>query len=148
LRRAPGYFNAKEKAALLRRSKRGPADEWFIDFSGSEPYVQWRAAGLELAAGNWTWQATVAGQSLVACGKWREVCWHRNAECDYLELERVLSGGWKLGRQMLLARKDKFLFLADSLRARGKSAREIRHRTSLALAPAVEWIGNSDTRDG
>src|SRR5947209_3059843 len=100
LRRAPGYYNAKEKAALLRRSKIGPRDECFVDFSRGEMHVECRTAGINLAAGNWTWQAAVAGQALLACGNWREVCWHQDAGCDYLELELPLTDGWKLGRQV------------------------------------------------
>src|SRR4029078_3541856 len=49
LRRRPGYYNAAEKAALLRRGKQSPHDELFVDFAGSAVNVRLTAADIQLA---------------------------------------------------------------------------------------------------
>jgi hypothetical protein len=143
----PGYYNAAAKAALLRREKKGPPDELFIDFSGPAVHVELLAAGRLLASGPWTWEATTDGAPLAAAGKWSEVCWHREDSCDYLEIELPLAGGWKLERQMLLARPDRFLFVADALLGPGSEAVEICYQQALPLAGNVNCQPARETRE-
>jgi len=148
LRGRPGYYNAGAKVALLRRGKTTPHDELLVDFSGSEVYVELRAGGHSLLAGDWTWEASAAGQPLTAEGDWTEVLWHREDDGDYLEIERQLSDGWKLERQMLLARKDGFLLVADAVLGPVTSPVEIRHAQSLPLAKELTFDGAKETREG
>lgn len=115
LRRQPGYYNPSAKVALLRRARHGPRDELLVDFRGSDAVIRLTVAGEMLASGPWTWQTTVGGMPLLPTGSWTESCWHRDAACDYLELEVELSAGWRVERQMLLARRDRFLLIADAV---------------------------------
>lgn len=165
LRKQPGYYNAAEKVALLRRAKKQPHDELWVDFRASDVQLRLAAAGVTLIEGPWTWQASVAGQPLAAAGAWRESCWNRDADCDYLEIELPLAGGWKLDRQFLLARKDRFLFVADALigpaaGASGQptngsprpgppagSAAEIHYAASLPLADSIAFAPANQTRE-
>jgi hypothetical protein len=111
--------------------------------------VELSAAGRELISGGWTWHATAGGEVLAAAGEWAEVCWHREPACDYLEIELALSGGWKLERQAFLARKDRFLLLADALIGpSGGAAAEIRYRSSLSLASDAALGAAGETREG
>src|SRR4051794_1399957 len=48
LKAQPGYYNAQAKAALLRRSKKTPHDELFIDFSQRECHVRLLAEDIPL----------------------------------------------------------------------------------------------------
>lgn len=153
LKRPPGYYNARAKTALLRRGKRQPHDELLVDFQGPEVEIGLKASGALLAEGTWRWQATAGGQSLLPAGVWEESCWHRDAQCDYLELELKLSAGWRLERQMLLARKDRFLFLGDALIGPSASdpegdALELRCGSSLPIAENIEWSAAPETREG
>jgi hypothetical protein len=153
LRRVPGYYNPAAKVALLRRAKRQPHDELLVDFAGPDVWIGLKAEGLLLADGIWDCQAKVAGQPLIAMGAWEESCWHREAACDYLELELQLSAGWRLERQMFLARKDRFLFLADALigphaAAANGDASELRLTSSLPLATDVAWTAAKQSREG
>src|SRR5688572_10741805 len=97
----PGYYNAAANAALLRRGNRGPHDELFVDFLERDIRIALRAAGSPLVDGPWGWQTTIQGEELTAVGEWEETCWHRDKECDYLEIELRVTGGWRLERQML-----------------------------------------------
>jgi hypothetical protein len=153
LQRAPGYYNEAEKVALLRRAKRPPHDELLVDFHGSETDIALKAAGIRILEGAWSWNASAAGQALTAIGNWQESCWHRDWRCDYLELELTLNGGWRLERQMLLARRDRFLYLADAFIGpfndeAATPVAEIRHTSSLPLARDMAWSPARQTREG
>jgi hypothetical protein len=158
LKRSPGYYQPTAKVALLRREKKEPQDELFVDFSGREVQLELRAAGAPLASGAWIWQATAAGKPLSATGPWSEVCWQREKECDYLQIELPLSSNWKIERQMLLARKDQFLFLADALLSPGGAntstsgtephGLEIHYAQSLPLAAESSFDLARETREG
>src|SRR5262245_17444955 len=127
--RQVGYYDAKAKVALLRRDKRPPHDELLVDFSAAETQLELRVAGNLLIQGNWNWQATSSGRSLTAQGQWEEVAWHHEKSCDFLEIELSLSHGFKLERQVFLARNDQFLFLADCLVGpKDVKPGEIRHQ--------------------
>ena len=149
LRRPPGYYNAAEKVALLRRDRKKPHDELLVDFRGRDVQLKLSAAGLPLIHGAWTWRATAAGQPLAAVGLWEESCWNRDADCDYLELSLKLNDGWRLDRQMLLARKDRFLYLADALVSPQREALrdETRYATSLPLADRTLFVPAAETRE-
>jgi hypothetical protein len=146
LKAKPGYYNAEAKAALLRREKTGPHDELLVDFSGDEVRIELVAAGKVLARGDWSWRATVDGTALAAAGAWSEMCWHREDACDYLEIELPLAGGWKIERQMLLARKERFLFVADALLGPG-TAGDLAYEQGLALSAGVDCRATQDTRE-
>lgn len=148
LSRQPGYYNAAAKVALLRRSKRQPHDQLLVDFQRPEIHVALKAAGALVVDGTWDHHSTVNGRPLEAKGAWIESCWHRDARSDYLELERELTDGWRLERQMLLARKERFLLIADALVGPGSEPVEIRHAFSLPPAEAVAWSGAKETREG
>jgi hypothetical protein len=147
LKAKPGYYNAAAKTALLRRSKKAPHDELFVDFSRPEVHIDLIASDLRLLSGNWTWQAIAAGKPLVSQGPWTEARWHRDDDCDYLEIELSLSQGWKLARQMLLARRDRFFLLADSLISPNADRVEIRHSQSLPLSPIAALAPAHETRE-
>ncbi|MEM9660036.1 MAG: hypothetical protein AAF961_16855, partial [Planctomycetota bacterium] len=65
---------------------------------------------------------------------------------DYLELGVDLTEGARLERQIVLARNDKFLILADYFKA-GRSA-DLRHRWGVTLAEGCKFFGEKETREG
>ena len=135
-------------AALLRRAKKPPHDELFIDFSRSNLRLALAAGDIRLAKGDWTWQATVNDERLELEGPWTAVCWQSKKAFDYLEIELPLSNDWKLKRQMFLAREDRFLLLADALISPETEPVEIRYSTSLPLAAGVALSAAKETREG
>jgi hypothetical protein len=148
LRRRPGYYNAEAKAALLRRAVRPPHDELFAGFRSSRVEIALLAAGVPLAAGDWTWQATANQEQLASEGSWSVAVWRSNKAFDYLEIELPLSAGWKLKRQMLLAREDRFFFLADALIGSEEKPVELRYSTSIPLTAGSTFRPARDTREG
>ena len=148
LQKKPGYYDAAARVALLKRQKQTPHDELLVDFSRPEVHVELVAGGVPIVRGDWTWQAKAEGRALSPVGEWNEVCWHREDSCDYLEIELPLSDGWRLERQMLLARQDKFLFLADALLGPSPATVEIRYEQGLALAEDARCELARETREG
>jgi hypothetical protein len=67
-------------------------------------------------------------------------------DVDYLELELPLTAGWRIQRQMVLARKDEFLFVADAVL--GPSVGTIDYRCTAPLASGVTFAGEAETREG
>lgn len=150
LRQKPGYYNAEAQAALLRRTKTAPHDELFIDFSRPECHVELRASGATLLNGPWTVQASAGGQPLAPAGSWRESCWERDEAYDYLEIDLPLAGGRLLERQMLFARQERFVLLADALigPSGNSAANELHYQGSLPLDAQAAFRPAAETREG
>jgi len=74
-----------------------------------------------------------------------EVCWHSDNECDYLELEVKLSGGWRLQRQYLYGREDCFLWIADVLL--GNESAKIEYSCPWPIGSAYQVVPSEETRD-
>jgi hypothetical protein len=63
-----------------------------------------------------------------------------------LELETKLTAGWRIQRQMMLARDDQILFLSDALL--GEEPAAITYRSELQLARGVQFLPANETREG
>ena len=99
-----------------------------------------------LLAGEWTSEVTIDGWVWKTENDWEEVCWHTDEDVVYLEIETKLTAGWKVQRQMLLARKDGFVLLADAVL--GEEAASLSYRSVLPLADGLRWLPADETREG
>jgi hypothetical protein len=97
-------------------------------------------------SGQWDTHLTADGTQLEPESDWEEVCWHTDDDVDYLELELRFGGDWRLQRQCIMAREDRFLFLADALV--GPAAAEIQYASCLPLAPGVGFQAEQQTHEG
>ncbi|MEQ8836939.1 MAG: hypothetical protein RID07_09065, partial [Lacipirellulaceae bacterium] len=132
--------------AILRTNWSRKAARVAVDFSGSAIQLEVSAGGRTLFAGPWDFGSEADGTLLRPTGTWEEVCWFSDEEVDYLELSIDLVGGGTLERQILLARDDDFLLLADNVMR--PQADLITHTWSLPLAEGVAFEPNSETREG
>lgn len=148
----PALHHKSDRRAILRRTSQPPFDSFEVDYSQPDLRIDLILADRDVFTGIWTSTLWIDGQSLGVQGSWEEVLWHSDEDVDYLELELPLEGGWKLQRQMLLARNDQFLFLADALL--GEEAlspdqtAEIHYQARLPLAEGIRFEGSSDSHDG
>jgi hypothetical protein len=141
----PSTFAEKSCLALLR-SDWGPSPATVaIDFSGVGMRVAGATDGRMLFEGVWTASSRRDGQLLKPAGEWDAVCWFTDKDVDYVEFQLDLEGGARLERQVLLARKDGFLLLADHLQADATAALE--HAWQLPLGDGLAWCGEAETRD-
>lgn len=132
--------------AVLRTDWSRKAARMAVDFSGDVIQLEISAGGRKLFAGPWDFGTEADGTLLRPTNGWEEVCWYSDDEVDYLELSIDLVGGGTLERQVLLARDDDFLLLADNVRR--PQADQITHTWSLPLAEEIAFEPNSETREG
>ena len=88
-------------------------------------------------------EVRVAGELLSSDSEWQELCWSSDDDMEYVELELDLSDGWRVQRQMLLARADRFLFTADAVL--GPEPGPIDYRRTLPLPKAVRFKSEPET---
>lgn len=159
---APPASGASEAAAIsiLRTRWSAPADWLRIDHSHADLRLELCSGGKLLLSGVWEFSVAAQGETLAAEHSneepgWRHVCWHSDADCDYLELEFPLVRGWRLQRQTLLSRKDRALLLADALL--GPAGTEVdpnappprlRYQGRLPLASGAAFAPAAESREG
>jgi hypothetical protein len=94
------------------------------------------------------WQLDISrnGRRAKPVSEWEEVLRVSDENADYLELSADFSEGLQVERQILLARKDRFLFLADAIVA--QSPGKLDYRACLPLASATRFDGAEESREG
>jgi hypothetical protein len=99
-----------------------------------------------LWSGAWTLGVQVDGEPVLPTSPWDAVCWVSDDDADYLELEIELAEGLRVQRQMLLARRDRFLLLADAVLSERPA--ELGYRGAIPLSAATAWREACETREG
>jgi len=146
-RRYPEHSDHCEwsSVAIMRTDWRRSAPTVAVDYSAPELQLEVWAGPRRVVSGTWTWQTTVDGQPLEPIGSWEEVCWFSDDDVDYLELSIELAGGARLERQILLARDELFLLLADYVL--DAKAGVLRHQYRLPIDDRLAFQGEKETRD-
>jgi hypothetical protein len=119
-----------------------------IAYASDPLSLELQVGGRQLLAGNWTSETTCDGHTVSIDGTWDELCWQSDKDCDYLELSIDLADGFRLDRQILLAKKDAILFLTDVLLATEHAPGVLRHSLHLPWGRDVTWQPEAETRDG
>jgi len=117
-----------------------------VAYPGSSVRTELACDGQVLWAGPWDVEVFRDGQRIEPDGPWQETCWLSDKSVDYLELQLVCRGGIRVDRHILLAKRDRFLFLADAVLGRRRA--ELDYRASLALGERVSFQGAKQTREG
>ncbi len=97
-------------------------------------------------SGPWTHEIRIDGQTLAPPSEWSEVCWHSDDDLDYQEIQACLPNDWVLQRQVIMAREDHFLLMADALL--GPCDARIEYCADLPLAAGVKFEPAGETREG
>jgi hypothetical protein len=119
-----------------------------IAYANDPLTLELQVGGRQLLAGNWTSETTCDGHTITVDGTWDELCWQSDKDCDYLELSIDLADGFRLDRQILLAKKDAILFLTDVMLATEHAPSALRHSFHLPWGRDVTWQPEAETRDG
>jgi hypothetical protein len=99
-----------------------------------------------LCSGPWELEVRCHGRLQQPTSDWQEVCWTSDDDVDYLELEIELTGGLRVQRHVLLAREDRFLFLADAIL--GEQPADLDYRGCLPLSQGITFQPAGETREG
>jgi len=99
--------------AMLRPSWSRSSEQLWVAYSGSDVRIEMASGRDRLLSGVWAAEVRLGGRTLTPRGNWEQTCWNSDEDVDYLELEIALSEHVRLERQILLARKDRLMLLAD-----------------------------------
>jgi len=132
--------------AILRRNWNRDDERIAVLFSGQSSEIELVSSGRVVASGAWRFGITQQGRQLEPVSDWEVSCWYTDADVDYLELEIEVTGGVKLERQIVLAREDRFLLLADAVMSPRRC--DLEYRSVLPLAPGIEFHGARESREG
>jgi hypothetical protein len=136
-----------EAAAAVLQSGRGRAVcRLTVAYPGTTVRTELICRGRLLWSGPWELEVRCDGLPAQPCSDWKEVCRVCDDDVDYLELEIHLTGRLRVQRQMLLARQDRFLLLADAVL--GTAPAELEYRGGIALGRGVGFRGSRQTREG
>ena len=99
-----------------------------------------------LFSGPWQLNVRRDGKAVMPVSDWKDVCWISDEDVDFLELEIELDGDLRVQRTMLLARKDRFLLLADAVL--GNEPAKLEYLGVLPLQPGISFDGADESREG
>jgi hypothetical protein len=142
----PAFHSESAETSILRSVWGAEREQLSLTFGQRRLMCELETRRGLICMGEWKTELRLAGKLLSPTTDWDEVCWVSDEDCDYLELQMSFDGGVCLQRQILLGRKDHFLFVGDALLE--CSGRLIEHRFTLPLAPGVTFQGAAETREG
>jgi hypothetical protein len=147
----PAFNSEWAELAVLQTDWSARATRLTVAYSGPTVRIELQSDRELLLGGTWELEVRAGGVLAQPRGSWSEVCWVSDADCDYLELELELSGSMRVQRQILLSRKDQFVFLADAMlgadAAPSAAPSELAYRGRLPLAAGITVRPAAETRE-
>ena len=145
---APAANNETAGVTLLRPNWSRSRERLVVARHGSQLRTELACGRDVLWSGIWTCEVRRDGVPLVPepDAAWEEVCWTSNEDADYLELELALPNNIRVQRQMVLAREDRFLFLADAVL--GEQSAALEYRSVLPLTAETTFDAATESREG
>ncbi len=124
--------------ALLRRGWSSDSEMLAVQYGGDTLTFELSAGRDVVCSGIWSIELEADGKPLTQRSNWDHVCWVSDKDVDYLELEARFVGGVRVQRQMLLARQDRLLYLADVVL--GQADCRLQYRGVLPLLPKIDVV--------
>ena len=101
--------------ALLRSDWSVDADSVAITHHQPLPQLDVTALGRALIHGDWNLKLKIGDAAVELAEEWSCVCWQSDPDADYIELQMAGPGKLSVERLVMLSRKERFLFVADSI---------------------------------
>ena len=139
------YHSEADQVSVLRTDWSPRAAQVAVDWSPPEMKFELTLGADVVFSGFLPPHVMWNGRVLDATGDWEEVMWLSEPEADYLELE-IRLGEVRLQRQILLCRRDGWLYVGDDVHAPASGDLETRLR--LPTADDVRFVPYEETRDG
>ena len=143
---APGENSEWASVAVLRPDWSKSGERLALQYGDSHVQLELNCGRDMVLAGVWDFEVQFDGKRLRPTDEWEEVCWFSDDDIDCLELEISLDNDVRLQRQILMAREDRFLYLADVIL--GEVPGKIEYRARLPLGPGITWQAADETREG
>ncbi len=132
--------------AILRPDWLRGGEHVVVTHSDQNVNMELNCGPVTVWSGEWSTRIAIDGRQLGIERDWKETCWFSDDDLDYVELEAKLGDGWRLERQVLLARDDHFLFVADALL--GEKEADIDYRSMLPLLQDIRFEPAKKTSEG
>ncbi|HEY1599735.1 MAG TPA: hypothetical protein VGG64_09045 [Pirellulales bacterium] len=145
---APAANNESAGVTVLRPNWSRSRERLAVTRHGNDLRTELACGRDVLWSGVWTCEIRRNGVPLVPepDAEWDEVCWTSTEDADYLELELALPNNIRVQRQMVLAREDRFLFLADAIL--GDESASLEYRSVLPLSSEITFDAATESREG
>ncbi|MCH8912684.1 MAG: hypothetical protein IIA33_03850, partial [Planctomycetes bacterium] len=131
----PAQHSEWSELAILRTDWSAEQCRLAVNFSRGKLDVELATHERVLFSGSSLPNITVDDNPLTIASEWEEVCWESDDDMDYIELEAQLSDGWRVQRQMLLARQDRFAYIADAVL--GPRTGSIKYEHALPIVDSI-----------
>jgi hypothetical protein len=142
----PFAYSEWSAAGVLRGDWTLGAPRLAVTFDERRVTTELSSGGTTLLSGEWQVEIGIDGWTWKPEDDWNEVCFHADEDVVYLELETKFADSWRLQRQMLLARRDRFLLLADAIL--GETPANLSYRSVLPLGRGIQFLPADETREG
>ena len=142
----PSVYSEWSEACVMRSRWSRQSPQFSCLFSDRQLRTELSAGTRLMWSGDSQGELRVEGRALAMCSDWTELCWFTDEDVDYLELEAEYEGGWMIQRQMLLARADDMLLMADAVL--GPQPADLQYDMVLPLVDDVRFEPEGSTRDG
>lgn len=116
-----------------------------VDYSTPQMRLDVWAGKRRLFGGAVGAESRINDEPMRPTGRWDQSCWFTDKDVDYLELALPLQNGARLERQILLARREGFLLVADHLQ--NTQAATLEHAMQIPLGAGLLFCGEGETRD-
>ncbi|HEY5316046.1 MAG TPA: hypothetical protein VIK18_26195 [Pirellulales bacterium] len=139
----PAMHSEWSDFALLRRDWSPASPRLAVGYSGRTLVCEAAAGRHVLFSGPCQPEVRSAGRLLEPASGWEEVCWVSDEDGDYVELEMLLENSVRIQRQMYLARRDLFLFSADTMLS--GEAMPLEYDVAFTLGPDLNSLVAEET---
>ncbi len=125
------------RVACLRNRGGRDADAFAVTHHRSLPEIDLSILGRGILRGTWGLEVSIDQTPIELPDEWTCVCWHSDADGDYLELQFTIDENRRIERQVFLSRPDHFLVMADCISGAGDSVIEYTARWPLVKNASV-----------
>jgi len=117
-----------------------------VAYAGRQVRSEFSVGKHLLWSGDWGLDVQCDGLPAEQVSNWEEVCWVSDDDVDYVEIECRLTGDLRVQRQILLAKQQQFLFLADAVL--GPHVAALEHTSTFPLTDETAFDPANETREG
>lgn len=132
---------------VRRKNSKTPGIRLEVSWSKRAFLISLEVEENSVLEGSWETSLTRSGQPLASADEWELVCRHHSPEVSYLEAVQTWTGGVKLWRHVLLARKDRTVLLGEAVTG-GRPGDRWQYSARWSLAPSIRWQACRGTTDG
>ena len=144
--RAAAVHSEWAATAVLRPDWSRSSPRLTVLYPGKSCRVELGCGKDVLWSGEWGFDVRRDGVLALPVSEWFETCWISDEDVDYLELEIEIGQDVRLQRHFLMARKDRFLLLADTVLGSWPAA--LDYRGTLPLGQETTFQRAVETREG